>query len=210
MTTLTKEREALAEHDRTRAWAQRHGPADGADAEAFGVQCALADHLRAALAHADAMERERNEQARLLGMGSEREARLLARVEEMEQERGWLRQRVEHLGALREQVSMLVPTGECVGTVEEDIARYVATLTASLTRLREENGRMKEREARLEAIIRALLAHEAEGAKYQGLAGCGCINRSRQAERLYEAGRCPHQTALAALSTPDAHTETKP
>jgi hypothetical protein len=55
---------------------------------------------------------------------------------------------------------------------------------------------------RLREALTGLLALEAERAQMVGLRDCTCINWSPATERAYEAGRCPHQVARAALASP--------
>lgn len=40
-----------------------------------------------------------------------------------------------------------------------------------------------------------LLVFEAESAKFAGLTECTCVNHSRESDRAYESGICPHQCA---------------
>jgi hypothetical protein len=51
-----------------------------------------------------------------------------------------------------------------------------------------------------EAVIEELLAYEQARANLSGFSDCTCINHSRETERAYEYGQCPHQKARAALS----------
>lgn len=62
---------------------------------------------------------------------------------------------------------------------------------------------------RLRAIVAILLARELEWATLSGFSDCRCISLSRDGEREYETGKCPHQLALAALGDQQAtpHTE---
>lgn len=53
--------------------------------------------------------------------------------------------------------------------------------------------------AKLRAVVKALLSFEDESASFRDLSGCTCILHSRQMDRAYEAGECPHQKAKAAL-----------
>lgn len=53
--------------------------------------------------------------------------------------------------------------------------------------------------ARLEKALFGTLEYERGSAKVQGLSDCTCINRSRDFERLYETGLCPHQIARELL-----------
>ncbi len=55
---------------------------------------------------------------------------------------------------------------------------------------------------RLREALAGLLALEDERRKAQGLRDCTCMNWSHATERAYEAGRCPHQIARAALASP--------
>lgn len=48
--------------------------------------------------------------------------------------------------------------------------------------------------------LEACLAREVERAKAYGYSDCLCINFSRDTEREYENGCCPHQKARAALA----------
>jgi hypothetical protein len=50
-----------------------------------------------------------------------------------------------------------------------------------------------------EAVIEELLAYEQARANLSGFSDCTCINHSRETERAYEYGQCPHQKARAAL-----------
>jgi hypothetical protein len=52
---------------------------------------------------------------------------------------------------------------------------------------------------RLEAALRDVLARDAESAPSGRPDDCNCINLSRDGEREYETGTCPHQIARAAL-----------
>ena len=60
-----------------------------------------------------------------------------------------------------------------------------------------------ERVKELEGALNGTLAYERETAKLNGYTDCTCINRSRESERAYESGKCPHQLARAALA-PDS------
>ena len=59
-------------------------------------------------------------------------AALLARAEAAEAENARLRETVDRLADAREQIAMLIPIGEQVGTVEEDIAAMIGRLRAAL------------------------------------------------------------------------------
>lgn len=59
---------------------------------------------------------------------------------------------------------------------------------------------MTDTQQALIEALRAVLAYELEGAKLRGYSDCTCINRSRESERAYETGRCPHQKARVALA----------
>lgn len=61
----------------------------------------------------------------------------------------------------------------------------------------------------LRTALAAVLARDSEWALSGMPNDCGCIRLSRQAEREYETGKCPHQLARAALErcTPQARTE---
>ncbi len=50
------------------------------------------------------------------------------------------------------------------------------------------------------AALQAVLAHEIKSGEFHGLSDCNCINHSREAEKLYESGECPHQIARAAIA----------
>lgn len=50
------------------------------------------------------------------------------------------------------------------------------------------------------AALSDCLAYEAKAAEYSGLVGCTCINQSRDAERAYDMGTCPHQIANALVA----------
>ena len=50
-----------------------------------------------------------------------------------------------------------------------------------------------------EAVIEELLAYEQARANLSGFSDCTCISHSRETERAYEYGQCPHQKARAAL-----------
>ena len=48
--------------------------------------------------------------------------------------------------------------------------------------------------------LEACLAFEKEKAGYAGFSDCTCMSHSRDAERAYENGECPHQQARKALA----------
>ena len=71
---------------------------------------------------------------------------------------------------------------------------------------RQERGRIAELEAenmRLRKALVGVLAHERRRAKLNGYSDCGCINFSRDTERAYERGECPHQRARAIMGESD-------
>jgi hypothetical protein len=53
-------------------------------------------------------------------------------------------------------------------------------------------------------VIEELLAYEQALAKLSGFSDCTCMGYSREAERAYESGQCPHQKARAYLSSQGA------
>lgn len=95
----------------------------------------------------------------------------------------------------------------CPNTVAEEA---VAALTAQSVRIKELEA---ERTSLLVGIaardddirrkdeaLRACLSYEEAKAHLIGLSDCTCVFHSREADREYEAGRCPHQLARAALA----------
>jgi len=59
---------------------------------------------------------------------------------------------------------------------------------------------LRERNAALVNAAWAMLALETARAKARGLADCCCIQWSRDTERAYENGTCPHQLAVKTIS----------
>jgi len=88
------------------------------------------------------------------------------------------------------------------GEYEQQIQRYPSSHPEyKLWERRSINKIMKASGAdELRAALEACLAFEKEKAGYQGLSDCTCINLSREADRAYENGECPHQKARAALA----------
>lgn len=59
---------------------------------------------------------------------------------------------------------------------------------------------LKAQRDELLAALKECVVYEQKRAGYLGLCGCTCIAASRDSEREYEMGRCPHQIALAAIA----------
>lgn len=50
-------------------------------------------------------------------------------------------------------------------------------------------------------VLQALIDYECKVAALRGFSDCTCPIQSRNAERAYETGTCPHQRARAILAT---------
>jgi hypothetical protein len=86
---------------------------------------------------------------------------------------------------------------DCMAAYTE-LTRLTAALAASEA----------ERE-RFAAHVTELLERESVWSKVRGASDCCCMFYSRDTEREYETGTCPHQRARAALATP-APAKTSP
>lgn len=51
----------------------------------------------------------------------------------------------------------------------------------------------------LKKALRDMLEYETGWVKLRGYSDCTCIDFSRKTEIAYELGKCPHQTARAAI-----------
>jgi len=93
-------------------------------------------------------------------------------------------------------------------TAERDEAIRLERQTfADAAKIHVEIDALQARCAVLEGAIQGLLAYEATAATLRGgpKNDCTCMMQSRDTERAYETGTCPHQAARAALpsSTPE-------
>jgi hypothetical protein len=79
-------------------------------------------------------------------------------------------------------------------------AIYCEASMEMLERAANEIERLTAEVSGLRAACLALLDYEADGAKLMhGMSDCSCMTRSRDAERAYETGKCPHQVAHGIL-----------
>jgi hypothetical protein len=87
--------------------------------------------------------------------------------------------------------------------LEEAHAALIVAAVNALPSLLAENERLRAESEARKVALECVLARDAEWSLSGSKIDCGCIRLSRQGEREYENGTCPHQLARTALGGTD-------